>query len=346
MLRRTKIVATIGPATDTYARLEKLLLAGVNVVRLNFSHGQISDHQRRVTMIRKICAEHQLHIAIMGDLQGPKIRIAQFSNNKVQLITGQSFILDTQLAVRSGDKNRVGIDYPQLIDDCAVGDELLLDDGRVTMQVTEKSSTSLTCKVLTGGLLSNNKGINKKGGGLSASALTAKDKRDINSAVELDLDYLAVSFPRSAEDMQTARQLVKEAGGECRLVAKIERAEAVSSDKVLDAIICASDVVMVARGDLGVEIGDAALIAVQKKIISRTRKLNRVVITATQMMESMVDSPLPTRAEVFDVANAVLDGTDAVMLSAETAAGNYPVETVEAMARIIIGAEQDSSTQT
>ncbi|MCJ8337393.1 MAG: pyruvate kinase [Pseudomonadales bacterium] len=344
-MRRTKIVATIGPATDTLPQLEALLLSGVNVVRLNFSHGHSSDHQRRVEMIRDICHRHQLHIAIMGDLQGPKIRIARFTNTKVTLKSGQQFTLDTTLDNDAGDSEQVGIDYPQLIADCELGDELLLDDGRVTMQVIEKTNTSLVCTVINGGPLSNNKGINKKGGGLSAAALTDKDKQDILIAAQLELDYLAVSFPRNAADMHYARELVTASGANCRLVAKIERAEAVANDQVLDELILASDVVMVARGDLGVEIGDAALIATQKKIISRARKLNRVVITATQMMESMIDSPLPTRAEVFDVANAVLDGTDAVMLSAETAAGSYPVETVQAMDRIILGAEQDRSTR-
>jgi len=346
MFRRTKIVATIGPATDTLESLEALLLAGVNVVRLNFSHGKVDHHRKRVAMIREICEKNQLHIAILGDLQGPKIRIARFVDARVNLKAKQRFTLDVKLAESAGDSRQVAIDYPQLIDDCEVGDELLLDDGRITMAVIEKTSSKLHCQVINGGELSDNKGINKKGGGLSAEALTAKDKQDILSAAELELDYLAVSFPRNADDMRSARQLVKQAGADCRLVAKIERAEAVASDKTLDEIIVASDAVMVARGDLGVEIGDAALIAVQKKIISRARKLNRVVITATQMMESMIDSPLPTRAEVFDVANAVLDGTDAVMLSAETAAGRYPVETVKAMVRIIKGAEQERSTQT
>jgi len=346
MTRRTKIVATIGPATDQPEVMEQLLLAGVNVVRLNFSHGEPDDHRKRVEMIRQLCQHHQLNISILGDLQGPKIRIARFQQGKAELVAGQQFTLSTEMAKDAGNNTGVAVDYPQLIADCEAGDELLLDDGRITMKVISKDLHTLSCEVLNGGILSNNKGINKKGGGLSAPALTEKDCNDIRTAAELDLDYLAVSFPRCAGDMMQARDLVREAGGRSGLVAKIERAEAVADDETLDALIAASDAVMVARGDLGVEIGDAALIATQKKIIARARKLNRVVITATQMMESMIDNPLPTRAEVFDVANAVLDGTDAVMLSAESAAGQYPVATVEAMVRIINGAELDSSTQT
>ncbi|WP_286240051.1 pyruvate kinase [Neptuniibacter halophilus] len=344
--RRTKIVATLGPATDDPAALEQLLLAGVNVVRLNFSHGSVKEHRQRAEQVRTLAEKHQLNIAILGDLQGPKIRIARFKEGKVRLETGQDFTLDSQRAKDSGDSEAVAVDYPDLIRDCACSDILLLDDGRIQMEVIDTSASALHCRVLNGGVLSDNKGINKLGGGLSAPALTEKDKQDIETAVALDLDYLAVSFPRSEEDLLIARKLIDQAGGRCELVAKIERAEVVRDDAVLDAIILASDAIMVARGDLGVEIGDAALIGSQKKIIRRAVELNRVVITATQMMESMIDNPMPTRAEVFDVANAVLDGTDAVMLSAETAAGKHPVATVQAMACIIAGAEEDISTRT
>lgn len=344
--RRTKIVATLGPATDDPAVLEPLLLAGVNVVRLNFSHGSADEHKQRAEQVRTIAEQCGLNISILGDLQGPKIRIARFKEGAVKLEADQPFTLDTQRNKAEGDNHGVAVDYPALIDDCHVGDTLLLDDGRIRMQVMEKSPQALHCKVLTAGVLSNNKGINKLGGGLSAPALTEKDQEDIKTAVALDLDYLAVSFPRSAEDLHLARTLVDEAGGRCGLVAKIERAEVVRDDNVLDAMILASDAIMVARGDLGVEIGDAALIGSQKKLIRRAIELNRIVITATQMMESMIDNPLPTRAEVFDVANAVLDGTDAVMLSAETATGKHPVATVQAMASIICGAEEDVSTRT
>jgi len=339
MLRRTKIVSTLGPASESYEVLEKLILAGVNVVRLNFSHGSPDDHRRRAEMVREIAAKHGLFVAVLGDLQGPKIRIARFAQGKIYLNIGDKFILDAALERDAGDQHQVGIDYKELPGDCKAGDLLLLDDGRVVLRVDRIEGTKIFTTTTVAGPLSNNKGINRQGGGLTAPALTEKDHADIKTAAEIDVDYLAVSFPRSAEDMNTARALLEAAGGKAGLVSKIERAEAVADDETLDAIIRASDAVMVARGDLGVEIGDAALIGVQKRIIERSRALNKVVITATQMMESMINSPLPTRAEVFDVANAVLDGTDAVMLSAETAAGNFPVQTVEAMVRIILGAE-------
>ena len=340
MFRRTKIVSTLGPATDEPGILEKLILAGVNVVRMNFSHGSPEDHQQRAQLVRDLSEKHGRHVAILGDLQGPKIRVARFADGPVDLAIGDEFALDASLARDAGNRNEVGIDYKELPNDVLPGDKLLLDDGRVVLKVLSVAGTRVNTVVEVAGRLSNNKGINRQGGGLTAPALTEKDKADIKTAVMIGVDYLAVSFPRSAEDMQDARRLVTEAGGDCYMVAKIERAEAVENNETLDAIILASDAVMVARGDLGVEIGDAQLIGVQKNIIERARSHNRCVITATQMMESMINSPLPTRAEVFDVANAVLDGTDAVMLSAETAAGQFPVQTVEAMVRIILGAEQ------
>ncbi|WP_339897012.1 pyruvate kinase [uncultured Gilvimarinus sp.] len=340
MLRRTKIVSTLGPASESEEVLEKLILAGVNVVRLNFSHGSPEDHKGRAEAVRRLASKHNRYVAVLGDLQGPKIRIARFANGPIRLAIGDKFVLDASLDRDAGTQESVGIDYKELPNDCVAGDKLLLDDGRVVLDVDKIEGTKVFCTTSVAGPLSNNKGINRQGGGLTAPALTEKDFADIKTAAEIDVDYLAVSFPRSAEDMNTARRLLEEAGGKAGLVSKIERAEAVADDKTLDEIIAASDAVMVARGDLGVEIGDAALIGVQKRIIARSRAQNKVVITATQMMESMINSPLPTRAEVFDVANAVLDGTDAVMLSAETAAGNFPVETVEAMARVIVGAEQ------
>jgi pyruvate kinase len=345
MLRRTKIVATLGPASDQEDVLEQLLLAGVNVVRLNFSHGAPEDHKGRAEMVRKLAAKHGLYVAVLGDLQGPKIRISRFAQGKIHLSVGDKFILDAALGRDEGTQQQVGIDYKELPEDCNVGDNLLLDDGRVVLNVEAINGTRIDCVTTVAGPLSNNKGINRQGGGLSAPALTDKDLADIRLAADIDVDYLAVSFPRCAADMNQARELLLEAGGNAGLVAKVERAEAVADPEVLDDIIRASDVVMVARGDLGVEIGDAALVGVQKHMIKRARELNKVVITATQMMESMIESPLPTRAEVFDVANAVLDGTDAVMLSAETAAGNFPLETVEAMVRIIKGAEEHAKTQ-
>lgn len=341
MLRRTKIVSTLGPACEAPDVLERLILAGVNVVRLNFSHGSADEHRQRAEAVRAIAKKHDLYVAVLGDLQGPKIRISRFAGGPIILAVGDKFVLDASLERDAGDQHQVGIDYKELPEDCQAGDLLLLDDGRVVLEVESIKGPRVSCVTRIGGPLSNNKGINRQGGGLSAPALTEKDMADIKTAAEIGVDFLAVSFPRSAEDMNRARELMVAAGGaKAGLVAKIERAEAVADNAILDSIIEASDAVMVARGDLGVEIGDAALIGVQKNIISRSRALNKVVITATQMMESMISSPMPTRAEVFDVANAVLDGTDAVMLSGETAAGDYPVETVEAMVRIIRGAEE------
>ncbi|WLD59290.1 pyruvate kinase [Salinispirillum sp. LH 10-3-1] len=340
MMRRTKIVTTLGPATDKPDMLEKLILAGANVVRLNFSHGSPEDHKQRADMVRELAAKHNRFVGILGDLQGPKIRIARFKDGKIMVKTGQEFLLDLDLPKDMGDETKVGIDYPALAEDSAPGDIYLLDDGRVLLEVTRVEGNKVFTKVTQGGPLSNNKGINKLGGGLSAKALTEKDIADIKTAAAIGVDYIAVSFPRSAEDMIEARELLTAAGSNAQLIAKVERAEAVNDHAVLDGIILASDGVMVARGDLGVEIGDAQLIGVQKHLISRARELDRVVITATQMMESMITNPFPTRAEVFDVANAVLDGTDAVMCSAETAAGDYPIETVNTMVSVCLGAEK------
>jgi pyruvate kinase len=345
MLRRTKIVTTLGPATDQSDVLEQLILAGANVVRLNFSHGSADEQKQRAANVRKIAKKLNAHVAILGDLQGPKIRIARFKNDKVELKQGQEFTLDAEFDPKEGDNNIVGLDYKELPQDVSSGDILLLDDGRIRLKVDYIDGSAVHTKVTVAGTLSNNKGINRLGGGLSAKALTEKDYSDIKTAAEIGVDYLAVSFPRCGEDLNEARQLLRQAGGKGVICAKIERAEAVASEHALDDVIRASDAVMVARGDLGVEIGDAQLVGKQKQIISRARQLNKVVITATQMMESMIENPMPTRAEVMDVANAVLDGTDAVMLSAETAAGKFPVETVKAMAEICLGAEEHPSAQ-
>ncbi|MBS99214.1 MAG: pyruvate kinase [Oceanospirillaceae bacterium] len=340
MHKRTKIVATLGPATDKPGVLEQLIREGVNTVRLNFSHGSADDHRQRVLAVREACRKLGASVATLGDLQGPKIRIARFAEGPIQLEVGDPFALDAALETEAGTQTEVGIDYKALPEDCREGDILLLDDGRVQLRVTGIKGSRIETEVTIGGNLSNNKGINRQGGGLSAAALTNKDRFDIKVAAELDLDYVAVSFPRSGADLEEARHLLDEAGSRAEIIAKVERAETVATAEALDEIILASDGVMVARGDLGVEIGDAELIGVQKHIIRRARELNRVVITATQMMETMITSPMPTRAEVFDVANAILDGTDAVMLSAETAAGAYPVEVVQAMSRICQGAEK------
>ena len=344
-MRRTKIVATLGPASDRPGVLKALFEAGVDVCRLNLSHGSADDHRRRSREVRQIAKDLGRTVAVLADLQGPKIRIARFKNKSVMLNVGTRFVLDADLGSDDGDDTQVGLDYPELPKDCRPGDVLLLDDGRVVLRVVEVIRSQVVTEVLTGGKLSNNKGINKQGGGLSAAALTDKDYRDMDVVAEIDADFVAISFPRDAEDMHLARAALKQRGCYADLVAKVERAEAVASDAVLDALISASDAVMVARGDLGVEIGDDRLIGVQKKIIARARVLDRPVITATQMMESMISNSMPTRAEVFDVANAVLDGTDAVMLSAETAAGEYPVETVVAVAKTAAGAEQTEQAQ-
>lgn len=343
MLRRTKIVATLGPATDSEESLAGIISAGVDVTRLNFSHGSADEHLERARRVRRVAAAHGRYVALLADLQGPKLRIARFADNKVTLQRGQTFVLDAAMDKEAGTDQRVGIDYEELINDVSPGDILVLDDGRIEMEVNAVDAHSITSTVLIGGPLSNNKGLNKRGGGLSADALTDKDKRDIVTAAQLGADYVAVSFVRTAEDMHVARRLLKAAGSEAGLVAKIERAELAHDNDALDAVIEASDAVMVARGDLAVEIGDAELVGVQKHIIARARTLNRVVITATQMMESMITNPMPTRAEVSDVANAVMDYTDAVMLSAETAVGDYPLEAVEAMVRICLGAERQPS---
>ena len=336
--RRTKIVATLGPATSSIDDLRDIIRAGADVVRLNFSHGNPENHRERAENVLTAAKLENRQVALLADLQGPKIRVGRFTNNKVHLNVGQTFILDPTMDVEAGDEQAVGLDFPTLGKDLNAGDELLLDDGRIILEVTKVEDAKVITTVKVGGALSNNKGINLKGGGLSAAALTDKDRADLKVAADIGVDYIAISFVRSAEDMLEARALLETTNSSAGLVAKIERAEAIEP-QTLDSIISVSEAVMVARGDLAVEIGDAALLGVQKDIILRARQLNRVVITATQMMESMIESPMPTRAEVSDVANAVLDGTDAVMLSAETAVGDYPAQTVKAMARICLGAE-------
>lgn len=343
MIRRTKIVATLGPATDKPGILKGLILNGANVFRLNFSHGRSEDHQARAKDIRKLSMELDTTVAILGDLQGPKIRIQEFATGSVTLSNGARFALDSSLEQKAGNAQEVGIDYKQLPEFCAKDDVLLLDDGRIRLRVESVEGTRVNCEVVFGGLLSNKKGINKLGGGLSAPALTEKDFEDIKTAAAIGVDYIAVSFPSSPDEINLAREAMRAEQSDAQVIAKIERAEAVHDKSLLDEIILASDGVMVARGDLGVEIGDPQLIGIQKYLITRARNLNRTVITATQMMESMIDAPLPTRAEVFDVANAVLDGTDAVMLSAETAAGKYPLQAVKTMSETCLGAEKEPS---
>jgi pyruvate kinase len=337
MFRSTKIVATLGPASSDPEVLEKMVRAGVDVVRLNFSHGTADDHLGRAALVKEIAAKTGRTVAIMCDLQGPKIRVGKFKEGKVTLEKGRRFILDAGLQV--GDGERAGLDYKELPRDVDAGSVLLLDDGKIVLDVIAVRGEEVHTVVRHGGVLSNNKGINRQGGGLTAPALTAKDMEDIRTAAKIQADYLAVSFPKSGADMYMARELMRASGGKAFLIAKIERAEAVGESALLD-IMRGSDGIMVARGDLAVEVGDASVPALQKKMIRLAREQNKLTITATQMMESMISSPVPTRAEVSDVANAVLDGTDAVMLSAETASGRYPVEVIEAMDRICIEAEQ------
>lgn len=317
-----------------------MITAGVNVVRLNFSHGSAEDHIKRAEIVRNIAIKLGRPVGVLCDLQGPKIRIGKFELGKVTLKTGDIFILDADCEL--GNQYHVGLDYKTLPQEVSENAILLLDDGRITMQVDRIKGNQIHCVVLSGGVLSNNKGINRQGGGLSAEALTKKDREDIKTAVALEADYIAISFPKSALDVELARTLVRKAGGTASIIAKIERAEAIND---LEAIIDASDAIMVARGDLGVEVGDAAVPGLQKRMIRMARAQNKLVITATQMMESMITSPIPTRAEVSDVANAVLDGTDAVMLSAETAAGQYPLETIEAVHRVVVEAEKEYFSQ-
>jgi pyruvate kinase len=335
-MRRTKIVATLGPASSSAEVIEELILTGVDVFRLNFSHGSHDEQRHRAELIRSCSKKTGRIVGILADLQGPKIRTERFKDGYVQLIRGDRFILDAAMDPNEGTNERVGIAYKDLPKDVKPGNVMMLDDGRVELYVDEVKGQEIHCTVVYSGELSNNKGINLQGGGLSAPALTEKDKEDIKVIAEIGADYAALSFACSAEDVNNCRDLVRAAGGHAAIVTKVERAEAIEN---MDEIIDASDVIMVARGDLGVEMGDAELPALQKELIKKARSKDKVVITATQMMESMIENPIPTRAEVFDVANAVLDGTDAVMLSGETAVGRYPAKVIKAMSRICEHAE-------
>ena len=336
-MRRTKIIATLGPATDRPEVLRGVLASGADAFRLNFSHGDWDMRYRRIAEVRKAAAEMGRCVALMGDLQGPKIRIAGFANGPVRLADEAEFFLDPDLGAHDGDIHGVGLNITTLGEDVSPGDTLLLDDGNVELRVQKTQGRRVHCSVVHGGVVSDHKGVNKRGGGLLAvPALTDEDCRDLRLAAEAELDWMAVSFVRDRADIETARSLIQEAGGSAHIIAKIERSEALDN---LDEILDVADAVMVARGDLGIETGYEGLIGLQKTIIRRARHRHRVVITATQMMESMIDRPIPTRAEVSDVSNAVMDGTDAVMLSAESAVGEYASEAVAAMASICQGAE-------
>jgi len=335
--RRTKIIATLGPATDDPEVLEGMIRAGVDVFRVNVSHGDAADHEKRAGLVREAAHKLRWQVALLVDLQGPKIRVEKFRNGSVVLTAGSHFTLDAEEPSTIGDQHQVGVSYKGLSNDVSPGDVLLLDDGLISMQVQSVHGGKINCLVEQGGTLRNRKGLNLKGGGLSISGLAAHDLPNIELAAKVGADYVAVSFVSTAEDIVRARELLREAGSEAALVAKIERMEAIEN---LKEICDVTDAVMVARGDLGVEIGDEELPGLQKWIIRTALKRNRIVATATQMMQSMIENPIPTRAEVLDVANAVLDGTDAVMLSAETAVGKHPVKVIEAMNRICLGAER------
>jgi pyruvate kinase len=336
MQRKTKIVATLGPASASKEKIARLIQVGVNVFRLNFSHGTAEDHKASAKIVRQLSDELAMPIGILCDLQGPKVRIGKFENGKITLKNGDLFVLDADCKI--GDQRRVGLDYKQLPNEVHEGSILMVDDGRLILEVNRVHGSQIYCVVVAGGSLSNNKGINLQGGGLAAPALTEKDIDDIKVASEMEADYIAVSFPKNAQDILLTKSHISRVGGTASVIAKIERAEAVEH---LEEIIDASDAIMVARGDLGVEVGDAAIPGLQKRMIKLARQKNKLVITATQMLESMIENPIPTRAEVSDVANAVLDGTDAVMLSAETAAGHYPIESVQAMHRVCLEAEKE-----
>ncbi len=337
MLRRTKIVETLGPATDDRKTLRKMIEAGLDVARLNFSHGGVEEHENRAEALRSTARDCGRDIGLMGDLQGPKIRVMRFRDHSVELSDGDAFFLDSQLGIEDGTEQGVGVAFDTLHEDVSSGDILLLNDGMITLEVNRVQGTRIHSTVVAGGILSDHKGINKKGGGLSSPALTDIDRQNIRLAAELNMDFLAVSFVRNADDVVEARELFQEAGGHGLIVAKIERTEAVEN---IDSIVDAADVIMVARGDLGVEMGYAELTGIQKRLIRLTRMKFKIVITATQMMESMIANPIPTRAEVSDVSNAVMDGSDAVMLSGETAVGKYPVEAIRAMNEVCTGAEK------
>jgi len=339
-MRRTKIISTLGPATDRPQVLQKLIQSGVDLFRINYSHQGHASHEKRIRQIRSLSGKLGIETGIIADLQGPKIRLQRFARGKVRLQEGDSFTLDPALDAGTGNRTAVGVTYSKLPRDVSKGNRLLIDDGRIVLDVEKITGSAVQCRVIVGGEISNNKGINLQGGGLTAQALTDKDRKDLEHAVSMGVDYVAVSFVRNARDILKTRRHLKKLKSKARIIAKLERVDSLNN---AEEIIDAADAIMIARGDLGVEIGDAALPPVQKRLIRLAREMDRVVITATQMMESMIENQIPLRAEVFDVANAVLDGTDAVMLSGETSVGRYPLKVVEAMARICEETEKQRS---
>ena len=342
-MRRTKIIATLGPATDKPGVLEKMLRVGTDLFRLNYSHQEQKDHSRRIRAIRELSARIGIEVGIVADLQGPRIRLQRFTGNGVYLEEGASFTLDPNLDARAGDTRHVGVTYKNLPREVKPGSTLLVDDGRIVLEVSDVSGHEIRCKVLRGGELTSSKGVNVPGGGLSLDALTEKDRRDLHHGVKLGVDYFAVSFPRRGEDVRAVRHLLREAGSEAGLIAKFECAEALER---ASEIVREADAVMIARGDLGVEIGDANLPAAQKRLVRLAREMDRASITATQMMQSMIDHEIPLRAEIFDVANAVLDGTDAIMLSSETSIGMFPAQVVTTAGRVCAEAEKQRRART
>ncbi len=335
-MRRTKIVCTIGPSSEAPETIEKLIQAGLNVARLNFSHGTQEEHARKITAIREIAARLGKPVAVLQDLAGPKIRIGRFASGPIRLKPGEEFILTARDV--PGDQREVSVTYKELPGDVQAGDALLLADGALELKVKTVRGDDIFCEVVVGGELSSSKGINLPSRSIRAPILTEKDLSDFAFGLQQGVDYAALSFVRTANDVQIARDFMKQQGREVPLIAKIEKHEAL---KNIDAIIAAVDGVMVARGDLGVEIPLEQVPFFQRQIITKANRAGKPVITATQMLKSMVDAPRPTRAEVSDVANAILEGTDAIMLSEESASGNYPVEAVQTMARIAMETEKN-----
>lgn len=332
--RRAKIIATIGPASNNPAVMRSLLLSGMDVARFNFSHGGSLMHAPHIANLRRVASEEGIPLSILQDLQGPKIRTGGLASGQVELVQGRPFTLTTRGV--AGDETEVSTTYSALPRDCRRGDMILLDDGNLSLQVESVSDTDVQCVIVDGGILKTNKGINLPGVNVSAPAMSAKDRADVEWAIANHLDYVALSFVRRVEDVEELRRIVHGSMSDIKIISKLEKPEAMDN---LDEIIAASDGVMVARGDLGVEMATEDVPLLQKHIIKRANELGKIVITATQMLESMTTNPRPTRAEASDVANAILDGTDAVMLSGETASGAHPVEAVKTMARIVTKTE-------
>lgn len=334
--KKTKIIATVGPSTENEKMLRAMFKAGLNIMRLNFSHGSHKEHQNRIDIVKAIAQKSGKPFSIIQDLSGPKIRLGDFYTEKVTLSEGKIFTLTTEKII--GDEKRVHINYPRLPKELKAGNIILLDDGKKRLQVISTTATEIKCRVIIGGEVKGRRGVNTPGAYLKVSSLTLKDRKDLKLGIKNKVDFIALSFVRRPEDILELRGILKKANSAAQIIAKIETQEAVEN---IDAIIEATDVIMVARGDLAIEIGAENVPLVQKMIIRKCNLAGKPVITATQMLESMIKSPVPTRAEVSDVANAILDGTDAIMLSEETALGQYPVEAIEVMARVAMRTEND-----